>query len=151
MKSFDFLRLENSKKSDGLNGIPEQISGKMNQGRSNVSSYFRRPEVALTRCHWQVMLANSQSYIVTDTILKFSYSNFPLIQIIQLVLGSQIGQLFAWVVVDGIMLKIPVSVPRVFYINYIKSPITKEFSGRSVNKILPHGRRSYNLDEVLVV
>lgn len=54
--SFDFLRLENSKKSDHLNGSLEQTNGKMNHGRSNVSSYFRRHEVVLTRGHWQVMV-----------------------------------------------------------------------------------------------
>lgn len=73
-----------------------------------------------------------------------------MIQIIQLIHSSQSGQIFAWVVVDGIMLKIPVSVPRVFYLNS-RSPVTEEFLGKCVNKTLPHGRRSYNLYEVLVV
>ncbi|XP_061359270.1 DNA polymerase epsilon catalytic subunit A-like [Gastrolobium bilobum] len=114
-------RLENSKNSDHVNGILEQTNGKM-KGRSNVSSYFRNHEVVLTRCHWQI---------------------------IQLVQSSQIGQFFAWVVVDGIMLKIPLSVPRVFYLNS-RSPITEEFLGKRVNKTLPHGRHSYNLYEVTI-
>jgi hypothetical protein len=53
--SLDFLRLENSKRPDHLNGSLEQTNGKMNHGKTNVSSYFRRNEVVLTRCHWQVM------------------------------------------------------------------------------------------------
>jgi DNA polymerase epsilon subunit 1 len=82
-------------------------------------------------------------------ILKFSCLNILVIQIIQLVHSSQVGQLFAWVVVDGIMLKIPISVPRVFYLNSRSQ--NEEFSGKHVNKTLPHGRHSYNLYEVLVV
>lgn len=147
-----FLRLDNSEKSDRLNGILGQINGKIDQGRSNVSSYFKRHEVVLTRCHWQVMLhfASTPPYIMTGTILKISYSNLPVIQIIQLIHSPQIGQFFAWVVVDGIMLKIPVSVPRVFYLNS-RSPISDEFLGKRVNKTLPHGRQSNNLYEVLLV
>ncbi|MED6160431.1 DNA polymerase epsilon catalytic subunit A [Stylosanthes scabra] len=113
-------RLENSKKSDSRNGVLEQING--TTGRTNVSSYFRTNEVALKRSHWQI---------------------------IQLLQSSHIGQLFAWVVVDGIMLKIPVSVPRVFYLNS-RSPVTEEFLGKSVKKTLPHGRQSYNLYEVSI-
>ncbi|GAU25117.1 hypothetical protein TSUD_274060 [Trifolium subterraneum] len=111
-------RLENSKRSDHLNGSLEQTNGKMNHGKTNVSSYFRRQEVVLTRCHWQI---------------------------IQLVQSSQVGQFFAWVVVDGIMLKIPISVPRVFYLNSRSQ--NEEFSCKRVNKTLPHGRHSYNLYE----
>ncbi|KAK8480739.1 hypothetical protein V6N11_073191, partial [Hibiscus sabdariffa] len=48
-------------------------------GRTGVSSYFRRHEVSLTNSYWQI---------------------------IQLIPGSQNGQFFAWVVVEGIMLKI---------------------------------------------
>ncbi|MED6155495.1 DNA polymerase epsilon catalytic subunit A, variant 3 [Stylosanthes scabra] len=113
-------RLENSKKSDGGNGVLEQMNG--TTGRTNISSYFRTNEVALKRSHWQI---------------------------IQLLQSSHIGQFFAWVVVDGIMLKIPVSVPRVFYLNS-RSPVTEEFLGKSVKKTLPHGRQSYNLYEVSI-
>jgi len=45
------------------------------------------------------------------------------------------------------MHKIPVSVPRVFYLNS-RSPITEEFMGKRVNKTLPRGRLNYNLYEV---
>lgn len=47
------------------------------------------------------------------------------------------------------MLKIPMTVPRVFYLNS-KAPVTEEFLGRRVSKILPHGRRSFNLYEVII-
>ncbi|KAL6990652.1 DNA polymerase epsilon catalytic subunit B [Sarracenia purpurea var. burkii] len=47
------------------------------------------------------------------------------------------------------MRKIPIIVPRVFYLNS-KAPITEEFPGRRVSKILPHGRHSYNLIEVII-
>lgn len=71
-------------------------------------------------------------------------------QIIQLVPSSQSGIFFAWVVVEGIMLKIPITVPRLFYLNS-KEPITKKFPGRRVNKILPHGRHNFNLIEVYIL
>ncbi|XP_073146772.1 DNA polymerase epsilon catalytic subunit A-like [Henckelia pumila] len=95
---------------------------KRTQGRFGVNSYFQRHDLALTRCHWQI---------------------------IQLAAGSQHGQFFAWVVVEGTMHKIPIFVPRVFYLNS-KAPVTEEFPGRRVNKILPHGRRSHNLIEVKI-
>ncbi|GKA33848.1 DNA polymerase epsilon catalytic subunit [Tanacetum coccineum] len=66
--------------------------------------------------------------------------------IIQLVPSSQNSQLFAWVVVDGTMHKIPINVPRVFYLNS-KASVSKGFPGRLVNKILPHGHGCYNLIE----
>lgn len=72
-----------------------------------------------------------------------------MVQIIQLVPSSD-GQFFAWVVLEGIMLKIPMTVPRVFYLNS-KAPVTEEFLGRRVNKILPHGRCSFNLYEVCLL
>lgn len=72
---------------------------------------------------------------------------FLLCQIIQIVPSSQHGHYFAWAVIDGNMCKIPILVPRVFYLNS-KAPVTEEFPGRCVNKILPHGRHSYNLIEV---
>ncbi|XP_042956181.1 DNA polymerase epsilon catalytic subunit A-like [Carya illinoinensis] len=119
-------RLSNSKTRDYGTGVSELLGGVINQKdtleKSGVSSYFRRHEIALTRCHWQV---------------------------VQLVRSSENGQFFAWVVVEGFMHKIPVTVPRVFYLNS-KAPVTEEFLGRRVNKILPHGRHSYNLYEVTI-
>ncbi|GAB2274640.1 DNA polymerase epsilon catalytic subunit A [Dionaea muscipula] len=94
---------------------------KQSQGRTGVSSYFKRHELVLTRRHWEI---------------------------IQLVPSSQPGLFNAWAVVEGVMCKIPLTVPRVFYLNS-KAPITEEFPGRRVNKILPHGRHSYNLIEVI--
>ncbi|KAK9279688.1 hypothetical protein L1049_013368 [Liquidambar formosana] len=119
-------RLGNSRTSQHDNSVSELPGSMINHGqaqsRTGVTSYFRRHELALIRCHWQI---------------------------IQLVPGSQHGQFFAWVVVDGIMLKIPLTVPRIFYLNS-KAPITEEFPGRRVNKNLPHGRPSYNLIEVII-
>ncbi|KAH9623648.1 hypothetical protein KSS87_011324 [Heliosperma pusillum] len=46
-----------------------------------------------------------------------------------------------------VCLRFPISVPRVFYLN---SRATEEFPGRRVNKILPHGRPSYNLIEIII-
>lgn len=69
-------------------------------------------------------------------------------QIIQIEPSSQFGRFFAWVAVQGVMRKIPINVPRVFYLNS-KAPVTEDFPGRRVNKILPHGHHNYNLIEVL--
>ncbi|KAK8513325.1 hypothetical protein V6N12_052522 [Hibiscus sabdariffa] len=73
-------------------------------GRTGVSSYFRRHEVSLTNSYWQI---------------------------IQLIPGSQNGQFFAWVVVEGIMLKVSITVPRVFYLNS-KATISENFPGRRI-------------------
>ncbi|KAL1201896.1 DNA polymerase epsilon catalytic subunit A [Cardamine amara subsp. amara] len=94
-----------------------EINQKVVQGRGGVGSYFRRPEEALISSHWQI---------------------------IQLVPSSQSGQFLAWVVVEGLMLKIPLTIPRVYYIN----SKAENFPGKRVNKILPHGRPCYNLIEV---
>eukprot|EP00268_Persea_americana_P026628 TRINITY_DN2608_c0_g1_i2.p1 TRINITY_DN2608_c0_g1~~TRINITY_DN2608_c0_g1_i2.p1 ORF type:complete len:2201 (+),score=389.42 TRINITY_DN2608_c0_g1_i2:181-6783(+) len=96
-------------------------SHKLDKARNGVSSFFRRHELALTRSYWQI---------------------------IQLIPSSQLGHFFAWVVAEGIMLKVPINVPRVFYLNS-KAPITEEFPGRRVNKILPHSRPTFNLIEVI--
>ncbi|KAL9274733.1 DNA polymerase epsilon catalytic subunit A-like protein, partial [Drosera capensis] len=95
---------------------------KQSQGRAGVGSYFKRHELVLTRCHWEI---------------------------IQLVPASKPGQFNAWAVVEGVMCKIPLTVPRVFYLNS-KAPITEEFPGRRVNKSLPHGRHTHNLIEVII-
>lgn len=70
-------------------------------------------------------------------------------QIIQLASSTTPGRFFAWVVAEGIMFKIPINMPRVFYLNS-KAPVTEEFPGRRVKKILPHGRPCFNLIEVNV-
>ncbi|CAL9234448.1 unnamed protein product [Arabidopsis halleri] len=97
-----------------------KINKKVCKGRAGVGAYFRRPEEALT-----------SSYL----------------QIIQLVQSPQSGQFFAWVVVEGLMLKIPLTIPRVVYINS-KASIAGNFTGKCINKILPHGKPCYNLMEV---
>nr|CAD1820134.1 unnamed protein product [Ananas comosus var. bracteatus] len=50
---------------------------------------------------------------------------------------------------DGLMVKVPMNVPRVFYLN-TRAPITEEFPGRRVKKILPHRKPCYNLIEVVI-
>ncbi|KAL6577446.1 DNA polymerase epsilon catalytic subunit A [Orobanche minor] len=115
-------RLNNSKTSNLSNGgdVPRSVLNyKQAQG---VNSYFQRHDLAITRCHWQ--------------IIQFVPSALP-------------GQFSAWVVVEGIMRKIPIQTPRVFYLNS-KAPVTEEFPGRRANKILPHGHKSYNLIEVTI-
>lgn len=68
-------------------------------------------------------------------------------QIVQLVPGVQPGHFYAWIVANGIMHKIPLEIQRVFYLNS-KAPITEDFPGRRVKKILPHSKPNYNLIEV---
>ncbi|XP_020536143.1 DNA polymerase epsilon catalytic subunit A isoform X2 [Jatropha curcas] len=119
-------RLGNLRNSNRANGAYEPLGSMMNhkkdQRRTGVGSYFTTHEIALTQCHWQI---------------------------IQLLPSPHIGQFFAWVTVEGIMLKIPITVPRVFYLNS-KAPITERFPGRHVKKTLPHGRHCYNLVEVVI-
>ncbi|GAB4856745.1 hypothetical protein Ancab_014659 [Ancistrocladus abbreviatus] len=118
-------RLSNEKTSKKPSDISEFSGSLINHAqpqKTGVGSYFRRRELGLTRCHWEI---------------------------IQMVPGTQPGQFFAWVVAEGVMFKIPITVPRVFYLNS-KAPVTEEFPGRRVNKILPHGRRSHNLIEVMI-
>ncbi|AQK71203.1 DNA polymerase epsilon catalytic subunit A [Zea mays] len=87
----------------------------------NRSTFFQKQELALFRSHWQ--------------IIQLASSTVP-------------GHFFAWVVAEGIMFKIPINVPRTFYLNS-KAPVTEEFPGRRVKKILPHGRPCFNLIEVV--
>ncbi|MCD7471233.1 DNA polymerase epsilon catalytic subunit A [Datura stramonium] len=118
-------RLDTSRTVNHVSGSTDMFHSMVNhkhQGRTGVNSYFERHELALTRNHWQI---------------------------VQLEPTSQHGQFFAWVVVEGVMHKISVTIPRVFYLNS-RAPITEEFPGRRVNKILPHGRHSYNLIEVII-
>ncbi|XP_060169809.1 DNA polymerase epsilon catalytic subunit A-like isoform X1 [Lycium barbarum] len=118
-------RLDTSRTVNHVNGSTDLFHSLVNrkrQGKTGVNSYFERHELALTRSHWQI---------------------------VQLEPSSQHGQFFAWVVVEGVMHKISVTIPRVFYLNS-KAPITEDFPGRRVNKILPHGRHSYNLIEVII-
>ncbi|KAH9660041.1 DNA polymerase epsilon catalytic subunit A [Citrus sinensis] len=119
-------KLGSLRASHQANGVSESLGDMINhkeaQRRTGVGSYFRRQETAMTRCHWQI---------------------------IQLVPSSQSGVFLAWVVVEGIMVRIPITVPRLFYLNS-KDPIVEKFPGRRVNKTLPHGRRSFNLIEVMI-
>lgn len=71
------------------------------------------------------------------------------IQVLQLVPSTQLGQYWAWIVSEGIMLKVPITVPRAFYLN-TKAPLHEEFPGRRVNKILPHSQPCFSLIEVII-
>ncbi|KAI0520159.1 hypothetical protein KFK09_007630 [Dendrobium nobile] len=90
--------------------------------KNGLNSFFRKHELALLKSHWQV---------------------------IQFVSSTKPGFFLAWIVVDGVMLKINLDVPRIFYLNS-KAPVTEEFPGRRVNKILPHSRPTFNLIEVVI-
>ncbi|KAK1431332.1 hypothetical protein QVD17_07789 [Tagetes erecta] len=113
--------LDESNRRNEAAGIHSGVANKRQAQGTGVGSYFKRQELALTDSHWQI---------------------------IQLVPSSQNGQFFAWIVVNGTMHKIPINVPRVFYLNS-KAPVTEEFPGRLVNKSLPHGHHRYNLIEVI--
>ncbi|KAM0031519.1 putative DNA-directed DNA polymerase [Helianthus debilis subsp. tardiflorus] len=113
--------LDESNQRNGAIGIPSGVANTRRAQGTGVGSFFRRQELALIDSHWQI---------------------------IQLVPSSQNGQFFAWVVVDGTMHKVLINVPRVFYLNS-KAPVTEQFPGRLVNKILPHGHNPYNLIEVV--
>ncbi|CAM8878713.1 unnamed protein product [Rhodiola kirilowii] len=111
-----------SRPNNDATGLPPSLLNPVQvHAKSGVNAFFKRHEISLISHHWEI---------------------------IQLVPSSRAGQFSAWVVVDGVMLKIPVNIPRVFYLNS-KAPITEEFPGRRVNKILPHGRSSYNLIEIV--
>ncbi|TVU12159.1 hypothetical protein EJB05_45789 [Eragrostis curvula] len=114
---------------DGPTSVPLRNVASNSRNRS---TFFQKQELALFRSHWQAC--------------TLFYPLWPLI--IQLASSSIPGRFFAWVVAEGIMFKIPINVPRVFYLNS-KAPVTEEFPGRRVKKILPHGRPCFNLIEVV--
>jgi len=143
-----FCRLGDLRSSNQVD--THEINQKVGQGRGGVGSYFRRPEEALTSSHWQVCTVTYLYLYIWLFFCNHIKLSFRPFQIIQLVPSPQSGQFFAWVVVEGLMLKIPLSIPRVFYINS-KVPIDEYFQGKCVNKILPHGRPCYSLTEACVL
>ncbi|XP_020258121.1 DNA polymerase epsilon catalytic subunit A-like, partial [Asparagus officinalis] len=107
----------------GATKLPQSVSScRRDQDKNGVSLFFRKHEFPLIMSHWQI---------------------------IQLVSSTHPGRFFAWVIADGIMNKISITVPRVFYLNS-KTPVTEEFPGRRVNKILPHSRPIFNLTEICI-
>lgn len=103
--------------------LPSSSVGyKLTREKNGLNSFFKKHEFALLKSHWQV---------------------------IQLVSSTKPGRFLAWIVVDGVMLKINLDVPRSFFLNS-KAPVTEEFPGRRVNKILPHSRPTFNLIEVVI-
>ncbi|KAL5974610.1 DNA polymerase epsilon catalytic subunit A [Asimina triloba] len=112
--------LRMSHQSAGATGFPSSVVNQKDQSRNGVNSFFRRQDLSLVRSHWQIIQ----------------------------VIPTKPGCFYAWVVAEGIMLKVPINIPRVFYLN-TKEHLTEEFPGRCVNKILPHGRPTFNLIEVI--
>lgn len=68
-------------------------------------------------------------------------------QILLLALDQRPGEFTAWVLADGDMYKVPLKVPRVFYLN-TQATNTEEYPGVRVTRTLPHGRPVFNLIEV---
>ncbi|GLJ44675.1 hypothetical protein SUGI_0939260 [Cryptomeria japonica] len=121
------LRVDDSlRDTDNMIGVfdklPTSRGNRIERTRGGVGAFFRSREAALTHSHWQIL---------------------------QLLASQKPGEFFAWVLAGGNLFKIPIKTPRVFYIN-TKAPITEEFPGKRVTRILPHGRTSFNLIEVVV-
>ncbi|URE33478.1 DNA polymerase [Musa troglodytarum] len=106
----------------GTTKFPDSSFNYKHSQRFGVSGFFKKHESSLVQSHWQIL---------------------------QLVPRTQPGHFYAWVIADGTMHKVPINVPRVFYLNS-KAPITEEFPGRRVKKILPHSRPNFNLIEVVI-
>lgn len=96
--------------------------GKAARSKPGVGAFFRNREAALTHSHWQIL---------------------------HLALGQRSGEFTAWVLADGDMYKVPLKVPRVFYLN-TQATNTEEYPGVRVTRTLPHGRPVFNLIEVVV-
>lgn len=69
------------------------------------------------------------------------------LQVLQLAPSQRPGYFNAWVIADRYMYKVPIKVPRVFYLN-TRSPNKEEYPGVLVNRLLPHQKPSFNLLEV---
>lgn len=141
--------MDESNQRNEAAGIHSGVANKRQAQGTGVGSYFKRQELALTDSHWQVVDFYLLLVFWVLDLLFYQLNILSLFsdQIIQVVPSSQNGQFFAWVVVNGTMHKIPINVPRVFYLNS-KAPVTEELPGRLVNKSLPHGHHRYNLIEV---
>lgn len=124
MKKRKWKHTREQRKRPRLDNLKQMrsLGGRNDQDVLGISSIFKRHESVLLRSYWQI---------------------------IQILPSEQPGIFYAWVVADGIMLKIPLSVQRVFYLNS-RSPVTEESPGRPVNKILPHGKPCFNLIEVVI-
>lgn len=68
-------------------------------------------------------------------------------QILQLATSRDPGEFIAWVMAGGDMFKVPLKVPRHFFIN-TRASLAEEHPGKRVSRVLPHGRSSFNLIEV---
>ncbi|KAI5066379.1 hypothetical protein GOP47_0019003 [Adiantum capillus-veneris] len=100
--------------------VERPLRGTKNQ--TGVGAYFRNREAALLHSHWQIL---------------------------QMTTGQEPGEFVAWVMAGGDMFKIPIKVPRQFFIN-TRASLAEGHPGRRVSRILPHARPSFNLIEVVV-
>ncbi|MCO5564216.1 hypothetical protein L7F22_017874 [Adiantum nelumboides] len=100
--------------------VERPLRGTKNQ--TGVGAYFRNREGVLLHSHWQIL---------------------------QMAIGQEPGEFVAWVMAGGDMFKIPVRVPRHFFIN-TRACLAEGHPGRRVSRILPHARPSFNLLEVVV-
>ncbi|KAJ0973453.1 hypothetical protein J5N97_021412 [Dioscorea zingiberensis] len=139
------------------------------QHNNGLLTLFRKHEMALLHAHWQII----QIFPSTQTWCQVLFASRQPSNLVVSECGHYLHQAHSirvlkklprsindllgvvhtlggpGVVADGSMFKVPIKVPRVFYLNS-KAPITDEFPGRSVNKILPHNRPSFNLIEVAI-
>ncbi|CAM6102738.1 unnamed protein product [Calypogeia fissa] len=103
--------------------VPTKSKAKRGKKRTAVQTgLFHTQEAALTRCHWQVL---------------------------QLAPSQRPGYFNAWVIADRYMYKVPLKIPRVFYLN-TRSANKDEYPGVLVSRLLPHQKPSFNLLEVVV-
>lgn len=69
------------------------------------------------------------------------------LQILHLSHSQKPGEVIAWVLADNDMFKIPLQIPRTFYLN-TQAPNSEEYPGACVTRVLPHGHTVFNLIEV---
>ena len=77
-----FDRLGNATTQHNASGLSKLLSQAANdkeaRGGTGVSSYFRRHEVAITRCHWQVMKFSLIPNSLMEVLFLNSLANFIL-------------------------------------------------------------------------
>eukprot|EP00250_Pteridium_aquilinum_P003833 c14110_g1_i1 orf=789-5363(-) len=100
-------------------GVERPLRATKNQ--TGVGAFFRNREAVLFHSHWQIL---------------------------QLASSREPGEFIAWVMAGGDMFKVPLKVPRHFFIN-TKASLADEHPGKRVSRVLPHGRPSFNLIEVV--
>eukprot|EP00897_Mesotaenium_endlicherianum_P006205 jgi/Mesen1/5612/ME000282S04761 len=120
------LRLEEERAEAAEAGRPagRQVAGGQRRARqAGVGAFYQRPR--------ENILANSPW------------------QIVQLAPTQAPGEFTAWVVAEGEMHRVPISVERVFYLN-TRAPVTDDTVGERVTRLLPHGRPCLTLLQLTV-